>query len=427
MSEVNINNHDNTTELFESKPYLFKGLKGPRDILKVEKYSIAKQDIFYAYLNKDDKYISSKDSYSRAILFIKKDVINEIINKFYSDDILYPTIKLADHEKFRIEDDTYRVRVRGERKYDKIYFYVKDIGKMLGVVDLRNDIVRENSCYTLDIDYIFISVKFKGGKYNKAAFFTLTGLYRYIFSSRKEAAINIQESVCKILYVKQFGSIKERKQLADKVLGTSTGEVKNVMKSCTDQVSCIYLFTLGYAKDLRDFVGDDFEDDEIICKYGFTNDLARRTKEHEKTFGKINKATLRLKYHTYVDNEYLSKAETVLSRYFDDIGCKLEFSDEDDIKRYKELIYVSKKYLNRNIKDQFESIGQKFCIKNKELVDKLKYLTIDYERKLEKMKYETENKLLKKDTENKLLKKDTEILKKDLEIMKLRLQLAEKK
>jgi hypothetical protein len=48
-----------------------------------------------------------------------------------------------------------------------------------------------------------------------------------------------------------------------------------------------------------------YDDDMFVCKFGYTADLLRRTKEHMKDFNKIKGAVLTLKYYSQVDSKYI--------------------------------------------------------------------------------------------------------------------------
>ena len=66
-------------------------------------------------------------------------------------------------------------------------------------------------------------------------------------------------------------------------------------------------------------IDEKHKDDEIVCKFGRTNDsfsMARRTDEHLAMFGKIDNVDLKLKCYSYVDNQYTSNAEFDISNHF---------------------------------------------------------------------------------------------------------------
>lgn len=48
-----------------------------------------------------------------------------------------------------------------------------------------------------------------------------------------------------------------------------------------------------------------YEDNYIVCKYGLTNNLERRTNEHINNYGKIDNVELRLMNYCYIDLKIL--------------------------------------------------------------------------------------------------------------------------
>jgi hypothetical protein len=169
-------------------------------------------------------------------------------------------------------------------------------------------------------------------------------------------------------------------------------------KSATSTViPCIYLFTLGYVKDLRQAMKIDmsFTDDMVICKYGYTANLSRQTTEYMKTFGKLNGVDLQLKFYSYIDPQYDTNAEIDIKDYFDVLDAKLEFQNNEEF-------VVIDTSLFKKIEKQYKQIASEYAGYVKELMTQLN----------------------KKDMEIELIKKDKEInlLKKDLEIEKLKNQ-----
>lgn len=90
--------------------------------------------------------------------------------------------------------------------------------------------------------------------------------------------------------------------------------VDTFLTTSIDKVSCIYVFELGKVKDRRtqyDIV-NHYQDDDILVKYGMTNDLKRRTHEHVKKYGN----DIKLKYHINVDVRHLRDAEKDIDMFF---------------------------------------------------------------------------------------------------------------
>ncbi len=64
----------------------------------------------------------------------------------------------------------------------------------------------------------------------------------------------------------------------------------------------IYLFEMGKTKDLREIlkIPMSHDDEAVVYKYGLTNDLARRTCEHDLKYKKLG-IKINLKHHAFID------------------------------------------------------------------------------------------------------------------------------
>lgn len=115
-----------------------------------------------------------------------------------------------------------------------------------------------------------------------------------------------------------MGTRQQKDELVSKVLGVSANTVKEVFSTSARNIPCVYLFILGTVKDLKKTmkINKKYKKDYVVCKYGFTKDLPRRTGEHMKIYGKIKNADLKLKYYSYIVPLYISKAETDICDFF---------------------------------------------------------------------------------------------------------------
>jgi hypothetical protein len=159
-------------------------------------------------------------------------------------------------------------------------------------------------------------------------------------------------------------------------------------------------------------------DDSVVAKYGFTKDLSRRTSEHITKYNKIGNVNLKCKYYSYIDPQYISKAETDIKDFMSIFNTKFNFDKED------ELVIIPKE-LMKMVDRQYELIGKSYMGHISELITKIKdlnhqleILNINHQIELSKSNHQIE--MLKGMNENILLKKD-------LEIMKLKMQLLENK
>lgn len=175
-------------------------------------------------------------------------------------------------------------------------------------------------------------------------------------------------------------------------LGIDVSISKELMKINNNPFSCIYLLSLNEVKYLRDSmnISSTIDDNSIVCKYGYTEDIYRRLTEHLCTFNKIKGSFLRLKYYSYIDPRYLSKAESDIKEYIRFEKIQLIYRD------MKELIVLQR--------DQLKMMEKQFIQISKSYI----YHISDMLNQLEKERYEKQ--ILKEKYKKKLKKKQIEIL-----------------
>lgn len=142
--------------------------------------------------------------------------------------------------------------------------------------------------------------------------------------------------------------------------------------------------TLGFVKDLRAEMNIDskYDDSMIVCIYGRTDSIIRRSKEHNNGYKNIKNAVLRLKYEAYVDPMMLSKAETEVSNYVTSTNCRFLHETET------EMFIVDEKQL-KLFETQYENIAKKYMGNKAEIINQLKdkdneinNLQLIYEKKI---------------------------------------------
>jgi hypothetical protein len=243
-----------------------------------------------------------------------------------------------------------------------------------------------------------------------------------------------------------MGSKQQKRELVSTVLGVDAQSIKHVFDTTANELPSIYLFSLGYVRDLRVSMSIDakYEDDSIVFKYGFTKELKRRTAEHLKTFGEIAGVELRLKHYAYVDPQYLSKAESNIRTTITNMGVEFKYNNME------ELFIIPKKSLGF-IEEQYSLISSKYMGHSAELINRMRDMEAQHlrelteerhknellEREIERLRFESERirfeseittaniksthsmevaqlksntELIIKDYENKLLIKDMEVM-----------------
>jgi len=241
---------------------------------------------------------------------------------------------------------------------------------------------------------------------------------KQVFDDRNESSDKFADWATKTLFTVQMGDEDEKQELASNLIGIPTKSLKQVLSTSITSVPCLYQFSLGKVKSLRKSMNipKEIPDDHIIIKYGFTEDLARRTKEHEKTYGKIKSVSLELMQHMYIDPKYLAQAETDLKSYFTTNEMKINFD------KFKELIAIDPKH-KKQITKYFGMVGNKYAGCVRDLMIQIDNLKLKHQSEIEIMNAKT--KLIEEryaHLEEKL-KYETESLNQKLEIERLNKQI----
>jgi hypothetical protein len=120
------------------------------------------------------------------------------------------------------------------------------------------------------------------------------------------------------------------------------------MNSCVSKYSCIYLFELPRLR----------VDKYNIYKYGYTNNLARRNKEHASKYGN----DIMLTYHAQVPDFYLKDAENDIRNFFK--TANLVYDRESS----NELVSIPEEYLPM-IAEFYKSTSEKYNISYNSIIE----------------------------------------------------------
>lgn len=420
LETIYLNNKEyyNTKELLKNDPTYFYGCRNKvRNIIKKKK--IKEEATHYGY-KKGGVWIDSKKSYSKALLLLTCDWARNNIPSMMRNNKIEKApeiLELHDSEKLTdVDGNIMNIETRGEKHINKCYFLVKDVSRCFKMKNLNSTIKHKDKGYTKDIHYKKFTVTggTNGQRCVSRLYLTYKGLVRFLYVSRNKNAEQFQDWANKILFTVQMGKIEDKKILSSKLLGVHADAVREVFKVSAKTMPCIYLFILGSAKNLRDEmkINDKYEDNYLVCKYGYTKDLSRRTGEHMREYGKIN-----LKYYSYIDPQYVSDAENDVRSFFND-ALEVKF----DYKDYEELVILKPSQL-KPVQGLYNQISSSYAGHSTELIKQIEDLKrekeLDYQKhenallikdkELDKEKHK--NILLTKENENALLLKDLEILK----------------
>ena len=373
------------------------------------------------------EWIKSTSRYNRAKLFINKDwTLDNVPNAYNRSQVvavmdqLPNKVILDDDQQFTDGETVYEIEMVGERDPFKSYFKSDDISRIFNLPNLGRIVADKNTKYEHNNHYkYFINMISRNSGYRnnkKLLYFTYRGVIKCLFNSRTKLAEKFQDWCLKTLFIHQFGDKLEKQQLSSKLLGVHIDAVRQVFKTNAITTPCVYLFTLGNVKQLRESlkIPTSYLNNMIVCKYGFTKDLQARAYQHSKTLGKITNVCLSLKYYAYVDPQFISDAETDIKDYFNDINVRYKFGSHD------ELIILSPDKLGKSIKKQYANISNSYGGHIKDLNKKIK----DIENKILLQQEKHSLDLLKKDIEITREKHKNDLLKKDIKLLEMELLLA---
>ena len=210
---------------------------------------------------------------------------------------------------------------------DETYFTVASISEGFELPSLHKTLLDDNGRYEEGIHYKYMFCT--GGDFRisenasctgiennnkqvKTMFLTFNGLMNVMYSksSRNPNVRLFQEWADTTLFTTKFGSKKDKKKLAAKLLGVDVDQLLNILTADASPVSCIYAFCIGTVGELRKRYGlsDNIPDNHLVVKYGFSDDLIKRTKTHMGTYGR----NIRLLTKQYIDTNFTRDAEKSL-------------------------------------------------------------------------------------------------------------------
>lgn len=325
-------------------------------------------------------------------ILITKWWAHQNIPKFSGDTSVYKykplpaLLELEESEKFKDDEgNVYEVEVRGERNEEMIRFKGKDIARVFEMENLIHDIQKIHTCYIEKEDYEIYSFETDGTMSHQTRtnergnqtdlFLTYQGLLKVIFNSRSGIAHRFRQWATRIIFTAHLGTQEQRTDLALDLVGVNAQMVKDVISTCVTQMPCIYFFIIGKMVDLRkkEPVFKKYMKG-YLCKYGLTDNLKRRTGEHQVDYGMIENSLLKLKYFSPIDVKYISKAETYVKNYF------LGKNQHVEYREHIELVYLDNSDVVK-LKKVFLELYEKYSSEVQELVNKNLKLTEKMEDK----------------------------------------------
>jgi hypothetical protein len=307
-------------------------------------------------------------------------------------------LHLEDEHKFKNEDGIpMDIETRGIKTQDGIFFKASDISKAFDYDNVSTTVLNVGSNYDYETDFRYFKKwndpanSTKVG-FRKELYLTYEGVMKLLFRARGNKATRFRKWPSTVLFTLQLGTQENKDVLAAEALNVDVSTVTQLFRKSCRAIPCVYLFEVGTVGEMRPhFNLDEFKNDnEKVYKYGRTNDMARRTGEHKRTYGKLKGNTFGLSVFSSIDEKNASKAETKLKHYFDNMNVNVV--DQ----RYNELVVMDKKKL-LSMKELYNDIYIHFSGNNKELVQQIqdmqtKLLINDHELTLTRKEFDLERK-----------------------------------
>lgn len=352
-----------------------------------------------------------------------------------------PILELTDDEKFKDDaGNIYEIETRGEdRKINNVYFLCRDVSKAFGIKSAKDSIIKSNY-FVRNKDYINFNCKREWNSNtgtSKCLFLTYYGFIKLLYRSNSKKARALTDRISKAPFIIQMGTNEEKENFVSSILGVSIDHVKTLSKVSVSKIPCVYVFSLGYVKDLRKSMNikDDIDDNNMVIKFGLTDNLHRRANEHVREYQEnIQNVKIHLLYYNYIDKKYMRDCEKNIKNYFEKYGNLLNY------KKYKELAILNPRnkiqlkgrfqYLNDTYGGDMKTVNLQFEKEKERLSHELKSKDIECERKIEKIKLDTKKQIeeinrekmlenVKHTAEIKILKKDNELLEKDKKLLEM--------
>jgi predicted GIY-YIG superfamily endonuclease len=431
-------------ELLEYDSIYFLGFARMRNL--IEKKKMNSEDYLFAYQKKDEWILTIRENKKSKFFISEEWVLNNVTKmmpNYSENDIqqyqeLPSLLTLNNDEKFKDKNGfILEIEVRGERDCKLCYFKVKDVSIAFDMPNIGN-IINTSSRYERNIDFKCFISRLQNlivqTTNSKQLFLTYNGMMKLLYSSHNANARYIQSWATEKLFTIQMGEQDKKEELSACLLGVNVKAIKDVFHANTSKTPCVYLYYVGNAKEL--LPNSNFTDDDLLCKYGCTDDFPRRSTEHEKHFHKEFDKKIELLSFSIIESQYIFAAETCIKQYFK--------SNIIEYKNSTELIVINKRDLN-SIKQQYCMIQNSYIGRYEEMyrqIIQLKEKLKDKDIELIMKDKEIENEINKfalilKDKEFQLLSRDKDIevnlkeyqiqLKdKDIEVLKFQIQLMQK-
>ena len=415
-------------ELYAFDKAYFYGCSRNRKI--IEKRNLSPDDYMFAY-QKKGLWIVCSEQYNKCKLMLSEKWVIANVRKMMTnfpddgDGAIHeapPLLFLNDDEKFKDKNGTVlEIEVRGERTHKMCYFKVKDVSITLEMPNLQKVVTSDDVSYIRDIDYkcFICSV----GRNNlsettrKQLYLTYEGMIKLLYISRNDNAKYFRSWATEKLFTIQMGEREQKLELSAGLLGVNVRTIKDVFHANTSKTPCVYLY---YIDDAKEIFPDNpnYRDGDLLCKFGCTEDMARRTTEHGKMFLKEFNKDIELLSFSIIESQYIFTAETNIRQYFK--------SNIIEYKSMTELIVINKKDLG-SIKQHYNMIQNSYIGRYEEMHHQIAELREKLrEKDIQIIEKDNQLKLKDKDFEILIVRHDSQLKDRDIEVLQYKVNMMEK-
>lgn len=171
----------------------------------------------------------------------------------------------------------------------------------------------------------------------------------------------------------EFNPSKYRK-VTNYVYKCCTTNINTFLNTSVLPISSVYLFVIedhrmvlknGYISSTSN-IDEQMLENNILVKYGLTNNLKRRTNEHEKKFGSIYLHTF-----TQIDELWLKEAENDVRQFFKDNNWHLQTAGPYSS---SELALIPKDYIDNIVKTYYCKLGEIYKQKSESVLKEKQHL-----------------------------------------------------
>lgn len=390
MQSYTINNeiYYDAKDIRDNYKLYSKGIRSNTGLIEKKKI----KNYVFGILENNKVTVTEKLSKKFGTVYINKNELTELLDTSNIQKAP-PLITDSDLVFFKDEEGReYQVPMRGEITKEKIYFQVKAVAELFEMKSLSKNLqYNTNTTYVENTHYVHFSI-LCNNEHLKELYLTYTGLKKVIETSRVGIGYKFKTWIDDIVFASLFGTKEVKINTLSKVLNVDADHLKAIMNKSAINISCLYLININQN-----------DKNKKIYKYGYTENIHRRFKEHMKTYGD----DIKLDTFVFIPTLELSKAETEFKK---------------SISKYiyeNELISLANDESYLNVKNIFKTISEKYCGNMKIQINK-------FEHDMKDLKHNHQVELLTVKSKLDISLKDIEIRDKEIEIRDKELELKNK-